>query len=181
MSIQGHAKAKVTITAVSDCGGGDESAALLKYLWLWPVSPVGRSTAELKAPEDLIVSVGIGASFLDVAVIAPTRTDPSTLTDDDATAKNATGSDNAAVGDGGASGGKKKKRKGKGGGGGGAGGGGGRGAAESMEYRVKALAGDSACGGLDMDYLVARALLVREEKGWGGGKAGGGVGGWVGG
>lgn len=30
-----------------------------------------------------------------------------------------------------------------------------------MEFRVKASAGESACGGLDMDYLVARALLVR--------------------
>lgn len=29
-----------------------------------------------------------------------------------------------------------------------------------MDYCVKASAGDSACGGLDMDYLVARALLV---------------------
>lgn len=37
----------------------------------------------------------------------------------------------------------------------------GGGDAEGIEYRVKASAGDSACGGIDMDYLVARALLVR--------------------
>lgn len=119
-------------------------------------SPCGcRSTAELKAPEDLIVSVGMGASFLDVAVIAPTRIHAST-SDDAATVGGVSAS---------------KKKKGKGGGGGG---GTGAGAAESMEYRVTALAGDSACGGLDMDYLVARALLVRrigvELRGvWGGG------------
>ncbi|CAM9953478.1 unnamed protein product, partial [Laminaria digitata] len=139
---------------------GSSLAAAVGHLW-------GRSTAELKEPEDLIVSVGMGASFLDVAVIAPTRTDTSTSTstDDDVTAKNSTASssDNATVGGAASgSGSKKKKKKGKGGSGGGGGGEGG-GAAESMEYRVKALAGDSACGGLDMDYLVARALLAAVE------------------
>lgn len=38
------------------------------------------------------------------------------------------------------------------------------GASEAVEYRVRGSSGDSACGGLDMDYKVARALLVSRAR-----------------
>ncbi|CAN0051001.1 unnamed protein product [Pylaiella littoralis] len=116
---------------------GAPLAAAVGYVW-------GRSTPELQGPDDLVLSVGMGASFLDVAVIAPTRTAPEP-------ASNSTGGTASA-------GGKKKKGKGKGKGAQAGGGG-----PEGMQYSVKASAGDSACGGLDMDYLVARALLAAVE------------------
>lgn len=62
-----------------------------------------RSTPELKGPDDLILAVGMGASFLDVSVIAPTRK----------TAESALSADTVAGG-GGGGGGKKKKSKAKG-------------------------------------------------------------------
>eukprot|EP00903_Cladosiphon_okamuranus_P011185 g10554.t1 len=121
---------------------GAPLAAAVGYLW-------GRSTPELKEPADLVLAVGMGASFLDVSVIAPTRNASESTVSADAVA--------AAGPGGGGGGGGKKKKKGKGKGvQGGAG-------PEGMEYRVKASAGDSACGGLDMDYLVARALLAAVE------------------
>lgn len=63
-----------------------------------------RSTPELKGPDDLILAVGMGASFLDVSVIAPTRNTSESTVSADAV---------AAAGAGGGGGGKKKK-KGKG-------------------------------------------------------------------
>eukprot|EP00752_Nemacystus_decipiens_P003644 g3358.t1 len=117
---------------------GAPLAAAVGYLW-------GRSTPELKGPDDLMLAVGMGASFLDVSVIAPTRK-PSEST-----------VSAGAVAAAGAGGGKKKKGKGKGKSAQGDGG------PEGMEYHVKASAGDTACGGLDMDYLVARALLAAVE------------------
>ncbi|CAN0215799.1 unnamed protein product [Ectocarpus sp. 6 AP-2014] len=121
---------------------GSPLAAAVGYLW-------GRSNPELKGPDDLILAVGMGASFLDVSLIAPTR---------EALPPSADSADTAIGGGAGGSGGKKKKGKG-----GGNKGKAGQAEAQGMEYRVRASAGDSACGGLDMDYLVARALLAAVE------------------
>ncbi|CAM9886314.1 unnamed protein product, partial [Ectocarpus sp. 8 AP-2014] len=121
---------------------GSPLAAAVGYLW-------GRSNPELKGPDDLILAVGMGASFLDVSLIAPTR---------EASPPSADSADTAVGGGAGGSGGKKKKGKG-----GGNKGKAGQAEPQGMEYRVRASAGDSACGGLDMDYLVARALLAAVE------------------
>lgn len=124
----------------------------------------------MKKSDDLILSVGMGASFFEVAVISPGRDDktddPSTGTPsgDDVAPKNTPPGSTESVATGASGSSKKKKKKGKGGGGGRSGG---RDEtpAEVVEYCVKASAGDSTCGGLDMDYLVARALLVRSKVG----------------
>lgn len=63
-----------------------------------------RSTPELKGPDDLVVAVGMGASFLDVSVIAPTRKAAESTVSADAVAD---------AGAGGSGGKKKKKGKGK--------------------------------------------------------------------
>ena len=115
---------------------------------------IRSTTAELKEPQDLILSVGMGASFLDVAVVSPKNASPDTNPDvlsSPAPSASAKTAETVAAG-----GGKKKKKKGAG-----AGAGASAGKSGSMEYRVTASVGDPACGGLDMDYLVARALLVR--------------------
>ncbi|CAN0023589.1 unnamed protein product, partial [Ectocarpus fasciculatus] len=126
---------------------GSPLAAAVGYLW-------GRSNPELKGPDDLILAVGMGASFLDVSLIAPTREATPPSADSADTGGGGGGGGGAAGGSGG------KKKKGKGGGNKGKAG---QAEPQGMEYRVRASAGDSACGGLDMDYLVARALLAAVE------------------
>ncbi|CAM9918385.1 unnamed protein product [Ascophyllum nodosum] len=131
---------------------GAALAATVGYLW----GRCGSTTAELKEPQDLILSVGMGASFLDVAVVSPKNASPDTNPDvllSPAPSASAKTAETVAAG-----GGKKKKKKGAG-----AGAGASAGKSGSMEYRVTASVGDPACGGLDMDYLVARALLAAIE------------------
>lgn len=122
-----------------------------------PLSITHRPAPELKDPKDLILSVGMGSSFLDVAVIAPTRSSPDNSPDatgDASTSGNpSASSESESTAAEASSSSKKKKKKGKSGAVSVASG-------EAVEYGVVAAVGDSACGGLDMDYLVARALLV---------------------
>ncbi|CAN0196082.1 unnamed protein product, partial [Ectocarpus fasciculatus] len=82
---------------------GSPLAAAVGYLW-------GRSNPELKGPDDLILAVGMGASFLDVSLIAPTREATPPSADSADTGGGGGGGGGAAGGSGG------KKKKGKGGG-----------------------------------------------------------------